>query len=110
MRYILARNEGTSTNYSETPSFTNGTYYKLKIIHTGSVVTGYVDGDRIGSTDITTNLPNENCGLFMDTPTGTGAQDWSFVRKYAANPATYAFGAEESANQGRWRVNGGLAR
>ena len=96
-RYIVCENEGASTYYSENPTFSNGVYYKLKVINTGSIVTGFVDNDQIGSTNITTNLPNENLGLFMYFTDGTGAQDWSFARKYnSPEPAFSSAGSEET--------------
>jgi len=95
--YGYVRNEGTITYKSKSPTFVTNTYYKLKIVHTGSAVTTFVDGSQIGTGDITTNLPNENLGLSIQLVSGTGDQKWSFARKYAANPATYAFGSEEDA-------------
>jgi hypothetical protein len=47
----------------------------------------------------TTNIPDESCYGGGKARTFEGGQivmDWMLVRKYAANPPTYAFGAEES--------------
>jgi len=96
LRYIITHNEGTHTLLSEPSAFTNDIWYKLKITYDGSTIYGYVDGNEIDSGGIATNLPNENLGLHMRHITGSGEQEWSFARKYAANPPTYFFGDEET--------------
>ena len=100
-RYIRT-NEGVGqSDKSETPSFTQNIYYRLKIINTGSAVTGFVDDNQIGTGDITTDLPLTDMGIFMRVETGTGAQDWSFVRKYnSPEPAFSSAGAEQTPTVG----------
>ena len=101
LRYhVEQKSAGTYTLKSEAPSLTNNTYYKGKITFDGTTKKGYFDDNEIGSGGIWTNLPNTSLGLAMKAQGGTCAQEWSFVRKYAANPPTYAFGAEESAPVG----------
>jgi len=86
---------GTTTN-NETPSFTNGIKYKMKIIVTETAHTYSVDNDPIG-TFVTTTLPNEPMGLQMNLLAGTGVQQWSFIRSYASTEPTLSFGSEEVA-------------
>lgn len=93
-RYIRTVNEASETNNIESPSFTNNVYYRLKIINTGSAVTGFVDDNQISTGGIPTNLPDENLGLGADIITGTFEQDWSFVRKYASPEPSAVLGAE----------------
>ena len=95
LRYIQCNNESVSTNKAESPKFVQNTWYRIKIINTGSAVTGFVDDNQISTGDITTNLPDENLGLFMQMHTSTGAQDWSFARKYIANEPTPSYGTVE---------------
>ena len=96
LRYLTSKNEGAFSQVSESPAWTVNQWYRIKITNDGTTSRGYVDDDEI-STGLTTNLPNENLGLYMKEGIGSGEQDWAFVRKYAANPPTYAFGSEESA-------------
>jgi len=74
--------------------------YKYKIVNNGSNIAYTYDGTAITGSPSTTNLPNEN--MYMNVSgdnlhTISTEIDWIFVRKYAANPPTYQFGAEESA-------------
>ena len=88
LRYIRSGHNGVLTDKSESPKFVQDTWYNIKAIHTGTAVTGFVNDNQISSGDITTNLSDEAMGLFMDLNTSTGAQDWSFARKYTANEPT----------------------
>lgn len=88
---------GVTSSLPESPALTVNQWYKGKIIFDGTTCYGYFDDNEIGSGGITVNLPNENMGLLMYSFAGTQEQEWSFARKYAANPPTYAFGSEESA-------------
>ena len=99
LRYLQTLNNSSATQASEAPCFVTDQWYKGLLTFDGTTVRGYWDGNEIGSGS-TTNLPDQLMGLFLSTPAGNGEQEWSFVRKYAANPATYAFGAEESAPTG----------
>jgi len=96
LRYVQTLNDSISTQVSETPKLITDQWYKGLVTFDGTTVRGYWDGNEISSGS-TTNLPDQLMGLFLNISTGSGAQAWSFVRKYAANPPTYAFGAEESA-------------
>ena len=86
-------NGGLST-VSETPQFIINQWYRGKIIYDGSISHGYWDDNEI-STGITTNIPDTTMGLYIRKSSGSGEQDWSFARKYAASPPTYEFGVEE---------------
>ena len=99
--YYQTKNNGVSTLISETVTLIQNQWYNGKIIYNGTTARGYLDGDEI-STGITTNIPDENMGLFMDIRTGTAEQDWSFVHKYAANPPTYEF---ENIKSSIWYYN-----
>lgn len=96
VRTYGARNEGVKTTESVAPSFTVDQLYKCKLIFDGTTVKGYIDSIQIG-TGVSSNLPNENMGLFMYNNEGTAEQDWSFVRKYTATEPTCSIGAEEEA-------------
>lgn len=89
LRIVYARNEGTSTGINEAPQFTLNQWYKIKITNDGTTVYGYVDGDEINTGGISTNLPDENLGLWFFIPVGTGEQEWSFARKYNTTPPVY---------------------
>lgn len=84
-----------TTAINTTQSLSNGTFYNLKIINNGSIVRGYIDGTEILS-GISTDMPTSSMGLFLDV-SASAEQTYSFARKYAANPATYVFNAEESS-------------
>jgi hypothetical protein len=95
----FVRNEGVY-GYSSGGSWSANQYYNLKIVATGSGVTGYYDGNIIGST-VTTDIPDEQMYLRLigdNNYSPTINCDWIFARKYAANPPTYAFGSEESVS------------
>ena len=89
LRYTHTRNDGTQTSASEAPSFTSGTWVKLKITNDGTTAHYYVDDNEIGTGD-TTNLPNQNLGLMLfDAAVGVSEQEYSFVRKYTADEPTW---------------------
>ena len=96
-RYIFAENGTSSTSKNEAPSFTNGTKYKLRMELISGSLYGYVDDNQIGTGAITTNLPDDNMGIFMKVWSGSGRQDWSFTRKYNdPEPAFSSAGAEQT--------------
>ena len=84
-RYVKSFNDGTQNNLNEAPRFTKGTWYNLKTVIVGSAnAHGYVDLNEIGAGISTSVVPNEAMGLAMHLKTGTGEQEYSFIRKYAA--------------------------
>lgn len=99
----VCRNEGSETYISEAEAIVVDQWYRGSVYNSGSASYGNWDGDQIVS-GITTNRPNENVGLYMRIFGGTAEQDWSFSRKYAANPPTYEFGVEESVPTGGTRL------
>lgn len=97
-RYAYAMNDGTNTQRMESPNLTSGTWYRAKITNDGTTVYGYIDDNQIGASGITTNLPNENLGLYMHEFSGQAEQSWSFARKYnSPEPAFSSAGSEQSA-------------
>lgn len=95
LRYGYAYNETGGTYFSESPKFTQNTWYKLLIASTHYGVHAYVDLNEIASGTSSDYFPDDDIGLYMDIVAGGGEQEWSFIRKYVTNPATYAFGSEE---------------
>lgn len=95
-RYVAARNDGTQSYLTEAPGFPINTYVKTLFTIDTATLYGYVDSNEIGSGGVSSNLPNTDMGLCVYIDYGTYVQDWSFARKYVANPPTYAFGAEQS--------------
>ena len=93
-RSVGAWSGGSNTEQSETPDYSDGSYHDIKMIYTGSVLTGYIDDNQIGTT-VGSNFPTNNLGLSMGVKDGTADQKWSFARKYAANPPTYEFGSTQ---------------
>lgn len=80
--------------------------YKYKIVNNGTNVAYTYDGTAITGSPITTNVPNENMYMSVsgdNNHTISTEIDWIFIHKYAANPATYVFGSEESES-----VTGGM--
>ena len=99
MMYLKSFNDGTQTPANEAPHFTKDQWYRLKIIVVGSGnAHGYVDENEIASGISTANVPNEPMGLAMQLKTGTGEQEFSFARKYAATEPTHgAWGSSEES-------------
>lgn len=93
-RYVYAANEGTSSSSYESPNITSDTWVKALITNDNITVNGYIDDDQI-STGVTTNLPDDNIGLYFHEFNGTAEQEWSFARKYVVGSATYTIGSEE---------------
>lgn len=91
LRYGAARNNGTQSYVSEAPKLTNEVYYILKITRFDSESHYYVNDNEI-STGVTSNHPDTNMGLTVQTTTGTFEQKWSFARKYTATEPTYTIG------------------
>lgn len=94
LRILTSKNNALFTEVSESPSWPVGIYVRLKITFNGSNIHGYVDDNEIAS-GITTNLPNENMGLWLTIGSGNVTQDWSFVRKYIANDPTLSYGTAQ---------------
>ena len=84
LRRGYTENENVNTIVSESPDVTINSYMRIKLTHDGTTVHFYVDDNEIESGS-STNLPDENLGLFLWNPTGATIQDWSFIRKYIAN-------------------------
>ena len=98
--YITSYDDGSHSYDNNTPHLTKDQWYKTKItIASTSSAVLWVEGYS-PDVSITTNIPDEIMGLAMQLYDGTGGQEWSFVRKYAANPPTYEFGSEENAPTG----------
>jgi hypothetical protein len=96
--YYASWNNGNQTYFNNAPAIIDGSYHRYVITFDGSTATYYRDDVNKGTN--TTNLPNEAMGLRFSVKAGAAEQEWSFARKYATNPPTYAFGAEESAPTG----------
>ena len=95
-KFLYVSNDGTVSTKSESISTDPDTYYKIKIINTGSAVTGYIDTNQIGTGDITTNLPDESLGLVFQIVTGSGEINWGFVRKYSSSDPSISWGGDET--------------
>jgi hypothetical protein len=94
--YKIVHNNGVESYTQLTPLWTLNQYYNPKIVAISSAeVIFYPYGDATYST-LTTNIPDAAMGLNLYLYRGANAeQKWSFIRKYAANSPTYAFGSEE---------------
>ena len=89
-RYLMVYNEGSAlSSQNEAPSFTANQLYDLSIVVSESRYDAYVNGNEIG-TGATTTALNRNMGLEVYIGSGTFAQDYSFIRHYAATPPTLA--------------------
>ena len=98
--YFKSFNDGTQSYTSDSPHLTKDQWYKVKItIASTSSAALWTEGYD-PDLSVTTNIPDEIMGLTMQLSAGTGEQEWSFARKYAANPPTYEFGSEENAPTG----------
>ena len=94
LRYFYTKNDGTQTQVNEAPAFPLDTYVQVKITFDSSNAHAYIDDNEISSGS-STNLPNENMGLWLYVATGTCVQDWSWVRKYIANEPTLSYGTAQ---------------
>jgi len=89
-------NENVATAKNAAPAFTSNTSYKLKLINTTGGITAYIN-DAQYLTTTNTNLPNELLGLFFLISSGTGAQEYSFARRYISpEPQWATWGAEQA--------------
>jgi len=100
--YGQQRNEGSIglTGYRTPPT---NTYINYEIVHNGTSVHYYYDGTQISGSPVTTNAPDETMKMLLSgdsTYSPTIVVDWIFAHKYAANPATYVFGSEETPSSG----------
>lgn len=95
-QYSRVANDGAGTSTSVIDDLDTAVYYRTKIIaESSSSVKFYIDESYIVT--ITTNVPNEQLGLTVDTHTGTFAQEWAFIRKYTATKPTWGTdGSEET--------------
>lgn len=76
--------------------WTINTYYKLKIVASASNSVYYEAPASILSDTITdpNRIPDSLLGLGLQIVAGSGDQEWSFIRKYAATEPTTEVGAE----------------
>jgi len=79
-----------------TPVYVGGTPYNYKIVVPSSVLAKfYRNGVQMGS-DIITNIPTANIGLFVYFDISPSGQlNWQFIRKYIAIEPTATLGTEE---------------
>jgi hypothetical protein len=96
LKWIVAQNENTVSYLSEN-TVSSGVWYRLKMVFDGSTLKGYYDDDEIGAGGVSSNLPNELCGIFMQFQSSTGQQKWSFVRKFTATEPTWGTDGEEES-------------
>ncbi|MCK5431431.1 MAG: DUF2341 domain-containing protein [Gammaproteobacteria bacterium] len=90
LRYMACANEANFSKVSESPDLVQDQWYKLKITFDGTTAIGYADDNQISAGGVSSNLPNESLGLWLNTFTGTAEQEWSLVRKYTATEPTWA--------------------
>jgi len=87
--YLSIYNNGASTtqfaNEGE-DDFADG-YHITEMVYTDTSISLFVDGLQYG-TPITTNLPDDDMGLYMYIESGTGSQAYSHVRQYTADEPT----------------------
>jgi len=93
----LTSNEGTLTGGDTGINYAANVFQTFELLWKSGEVKVLVD-DVLGDTYIT-NVANEslNPRAEVEVAAATEYIDWYFISKYAANPPTYAFGAEESA-------------
>ena len=94
----------SSNTYSTEGTTGSGSYQNWDILWKSNSEVEYFR-DNVSQQVVTTNIPDEsNLYFYIDTAkllNNVDAYfDWVLVRKYAANPATYSFGSEESAPPG----------
>ena len=84
-----------SLSYGSTAGDHTDNVYRIYegLFLTGVNSKGYFDSTLIAT--LTTNLPNENIGLGLQIVSGTGAQEWAFLAKYAATEPTWGTWGEE---------------
>ena len=106
-------NNGSLSLTSAAEAFSYNTYYKYTMVHTGSTAHFYRDDVEKGGSPMATNLPDAAMymkigGDSLHSP--TLKVDWIFSRKYAASPATYSVGSEETDTPAgaTQLINGGL--
>ena len=93
--YYWKRNDGGTADmeYGD-PGYDTNWHITDLFYDASQALTCYVDDVHKGtSLSSSANDPNQNMGLGMFSSSGTAEQEWSFVRKYAANPPTYALGS-----------------
>ncbi len=97
--YASAVNNGVETTQSISGTWTVGTYYRIKVVAKASNdVDFYMKDSVTADKTLTTGIPDESMGLQQYHATGSaGAQQWSFVRKYASPDPSATQGAEEDS-------------
>lgn len=95
----LVSNEGTPS-YGTIGSYVANTYYNYELTWKSGEVKIYQDDTLKGT--YTSNTPNEalNPRIGIQASGCDLTFDWYFISKWVENPATYAFGSEES--EGAW--------
>ena len=86
--------EGNTSVVGEAPALTQNTWYIIDLVYDGTNLYGYVDDNQI-STYVSSNIPDEACGLFLNNLGNTGEQEYSFVHKYIANEPTPSYGTTQ---------------
>ncbi len=76
-----------------TPTFTNNTYYNIKIIVASSTSAVFSGDGGLTTQTLTSNIPTIPLGLVMLT--NPGEQQYSFARKYIANEPTVSYGSAQ---------------
>lgn len=95
-----ARDDGVQSSDSIADTWTVGTYYRVKIVANASNYASYYLKDSTSpDLSLTSNIPDESMGLVYYAYSGTGAQEWSFIRKYAASEPSLVVGSEEQYSE-----------
>ena len=92
--YSFAYDNGATTVRYTDHFLAENTYYRMTIKRFNTEAHYYFDNVEF-MTAITTNLPDENIGLGMNANSGTGYQEWSFIRKYIDNEPTPSYGTAQ---------------
>jgi len=98
--------KGGSSTVSQNDGWSDfrNTYYKYTIKRISGSLIEYSQGSDsntyTNSSYIATGDMSANIYVWDSSQESTLTADWIFVRKYAANPATYGFGSEESESTG----------
>lgn len=94
--YFYSKNNNVGNYVSIPYSLSLNTWYDISILHNGTTVSGYINGTKIG--DWSTNLPDEEVGLFYWAAAPAGSQAYSLIRAYSATPpAATTFSGEQSS-------------
>ena len=97
--YSYAHNEGAGSFDSSAPVWTNNTYYHPVIKAIASNDIKYYPYGDATEDQTTTNSPDEDMGLMMYELSGSGEQEWSFIRKYTpTEPTTNIRGEQQKSD------------